>query len=382
MLPPVHLIAGNISGHSGISRYARELYRQLNGRIRVDLCSFRSPPLAQRLTFLEHVPLGVEPDQGTGLYHFTRIMGCSLMLWRPVHPAVATVHDLGHLVWPGERPRNVLDRLLLQLSLSCLRRMDHIVADSHATERSLTKHLGIGPDRIEVVYLGVDHNRFQPRTDARLLLQERYQIAFSSSTHNVLFVGNEFPRKNLRTLLEALVVLKRDRMPVRLIKVGGAGSPECHSTFLRQISNLDLTDSVWIAGEVDEADLPLFYSAADVLVLPSLVEGFGLPVLEAMACGTPVVCSQAGALPEVVGDAGLLVEPYDTRGFAEAVAALWEDTNLRDQLIEKGRERCHLFSWERTGGETLAVYDELLRQKKGTDESMRRDAQNTEPGRV
>jgi glycosyltransferase involved in cell wall biosynthesis len=155
--------------------------------------------------------------------------------------------------------------------------------------------------------------------------------------------------------------LKRDGMPVRLIKVGGAGSPKSRSTLLRQISNLDLTDSVWIAGEVDEADLSLFYSAADVFVLPSQVEGFGMPVLEATACGTPVVCSQAGALPEVVGDAGLLVEPHNSRGFAEAIAALAENTNLRNQFIEKGRQRCHLFPWERTVEETMTVYDELLR---------------------
>jgi glycosyltransferase involved in cell wall biosynthesis len=101
---------------------------------------------------------------------------------------------------PGERPRCLLDRLLLELSLLALRRMDRIVAVSHATGRSLTERLGIGHERIRVVYEGTDHDEFRPRPDARLLLQERNQIAFSSSAHYVLFVGNEFPRKNLRTL--------------------------------------------------------------------------------------------------------------------------------------------------------------------------------------
>jgi glycosyltransferase involved in cell wall biosynthesis len=357
---PVHLIVGNVSSHSGISRYARELYRELNGRMRADLCSFRVPPLARRLSFLEHVPLGVAPDHRRGVYHFTRIMGCSLMLWRPVHPAVATVHDMGHLVWPVERPKRILDRLLLRLSLLGLCRVDRIIAVSHATGRSLSERLGIEQERIQVIYEGVDRDEFRPLPEARQLLQERFQLGQRSGAFDLLYVGNEFPRKNLKTLLEALAILKRDRIPFRLIKVGSAGSQECRSAFLRQVSDVDLIDSVLIVGEVDEANLPLFYNAADLLVLPSHIEGFGLPVLEAMACGTPVVCSDAGALPEVVGDAGLLASPYDARGLAEAMEGVLRDTNLRRTLIEKGLRRSQYFSWRKATEATVAVYNELL----------------------
>jgi glycosyltransferase involved in cell wall biosynthesis len=358
---PVHLIVGNISRHSGISRYARELYRGLNGRIAVHFCSFRAPPLARRLTFLEHVPLGVEPDHRKGVYHFTRIMGCSLMLWRPVHPAVATVHDLGPLVWPSERPARVVDRTLLRLSLLGLRRMDRIVAVSHATARSLVERFGLPGERVRVVHEGVDRQHFQHQPDARRALSERFGVPQSPGVGHLLFVGNEAPRKNLGTLLKALAVLKERGLQVRLIKVGAAGHPRYRSAFLGQIRALGLLEDVLIVGEVAEADLPLFYGVADALILPSYVEGFGLPVLEAMACGTPVVCANAGAMPEVVGDAGILVGPQDPRGLAAAIACLLEDSTLHDRLVEAGLQRCQRFSWERTVEETMTVYDELLR---------------------
>jgi len=162
------------------------------------------------------------------------------------------------------------------------------------------------------------------------------------------------------TLLKALALLKTTGMPVRLIKVGGASHPRYRAPFQQQVEALGLRDSIVLVGEVAEAHLPLFYSAADVFVLPSYVEGFGLTVLEAMACGTPVVCSKAGALPEVAGDAGLLVEPHDARGFAEAIATALGDGELRHGLIEEGLRRCRSFSWERTARETLAVYDGMM----------------------
>jgi len=162
------------------------------------------------------------------------------------------------------------------------------------------------------------------------------------------------------TLLKALALLKTTGMPVRLIKVGGASHPRYRAPFQQQVEALGLRDSIVLVGEVAEAHLPLFYSAADVFVLPSYVEGFGLPVLEAMACGAPVVCSTAGALAEVVGDAGLLVEPCGAQGFAAAIASLLQDRSLQERLIQGGRERCQLFSWGRTAQDTLAVYDELL----------------------
>ena len=358
---PVHLITGTMGQHGGISRYCQELYRGLQSQVPVQLCSFRVPRLTRRLTFLEHLPLGITPDEGRGVYHFTRIMGCSLMLWRPLRPAVATVHDLGPLVWPGERSANALDRALFRLSLLGLRRMDRIVAVSHATARSVVDRLGIDSERVKVIHEGVDHAQFSRRPDAKTRLEERFGIPQRAGVRNVLFVGNEAPRKNLATLLKALAILKEADAAVRLIKVGGAGQPRYRAAFQQQVEALGLQEFTVLVGEVAEADLPLFYSAADVFVLPSYVEGFGLPVLEAMACGTPVVCSNAGALPEVVGEAGRMVDPRDPDLLASTIVSVLDDSVQRGRMSERGMAQAARFSWEKTAEQLVQVYQKCRR---------------------
>ncbi|MBN1954934.1 MAG: glycosyltransferase family 4 protein [Anaerolineae bacterium] len=356
---PVHLIAEGIGPHSGISRYAGELYRRLQQQADVRLCSFRPPPLAGRFTFLEHLPLGVAPDSGRGVYHFTRIMGCALMLWRPVRPAVATVHDLGPLVWPPEAAKSpLLDRALFRLSLEGLKRMDRLIAVSEATAQSMEEQLAIPRARIDVVPEGVDPDRFQRVPQDGTLLAERYGLPDWPDGSTLLHVGGEAPRKNLAVLLQALTLLKRDGLPARLVKVGGS-QLDHHRQFVADIVRLGLEADVVLVGPVPDNDLPLFYSAADVLLLPSYVEGFGLPVLEAMACGTPVVCSTAGSLPEVAGDAALLVPPDDAAGLADAIATVLQQADVRQRLAEKGLARCRQFSWQRTAAETMAVYQKL-----------------------
>jgi len=358
--PTINLIAGATGSASGISRYCQELYKGLQGRAHVRLCSFRSPPLANRLTFLEHLPVGVEPDEGGGIYHFTRIMGCALMLWRPLHPAVATVHDLGPLLWPPERREaDALSWRLFRLSLEGLKRMDHIVAVSQYTARSIADLLGVPAERITVVHEGVDGQLFRPTPGARETLQARYGIPDATGLCNLLYVGSEAPRKNLGTLLEALALLRAGGAPARLIKVGHGGSARHRAAFEAQIARLGLAGNVVIVDEAPDADLALFYSAADVYVQPSYVEGFGLPVLEAMACGTPVVCSNAGALPEVAGEAGLLVEPGDAKGFADAITAVLSDTALRRGMVAKGWSRAQAFSWNDVATQMMGIYSTL-----------------------
>ncbi len=357
----VHLIAGQAGPPSGISRYCDELYKHLQSRVPVRLCSFRSPPMAKRLTFLEHLPLGIVPDERLGIYHFTRIMGCALMLWRPLRPAVATVHDLGPLLWlPEYKASGVLDRFLFWLSLQALKKMDRIIADSHTTARSVIDLLNISVERVKVINLGVDQDIFRHVWGAQEALQQKYNFPDQAGVYTVLCVGSESARKNLVTLLEAIARLKSKGMMLRLIKVGGAGHPDFRTAFLEHVARLGLGENVTIVGEVPDADLPLFYSGADVFVLPSYVEGFGLPVLEAMACGTPVACSNAGALPEVAGDAALLFPPRDVDSLTETLAQVLGSQALRQQLVHRGLERCRLFSWERMAEETLALYSTLF----------------------
>ncbi len=357
---PVHFIAPRTVGYSGISRYCAEVRSRLSQRLSLRECSFRVLPWAHKLTFLEHLPLGVIPDERRGTYHFTRIMGCALMLWRPLRPAVATVHDLGPLLWPAEyRGGGVLTQVLFRLSLLGLKRMDRIVADSQATAQSLVHLLKVPSQHIAVVHLGVDRQLFRPVTGALQKLERDYGIPKETGVFRVLYVGSEAPRKNLGTLLQALALLRQRGIAVRLIKVGRPGHPRQRARFLEQAARLGLDEWLTIVGEVPESDLPLLYSAADVLALPSHVEGFGLPLLEAMACGVPVVCSDVGALPEVAGDAALLVRPDHAAGLADAIAAVLENASLRERLVQKGLQRCQRFTWAETAEQTLRVYKGL-----------------------
>ncbi len=304
--------------------------------------------------------MGVTPDEGRGTYHFTRIMGCALMLWRPLRPAVATVHDLGPLLWPPETQAcSVLTQALFRLSLLGLRRMDRIVADSQFTAQSVIDLLAIPSERIAVVHLGVDLQLFRPVRVASQKLECEYGIPEEKEAFRVLYVGSEAPRKNLGMLLQALARLRRRGIATRLIKAGGPGHPSYRACFLKQAAHLGLDEWLTVVGEVPDADLSLLYSAADVLVLPSHVEGFGLPLLEAMACGVPVVCSDAGALPEVAGDAALVLRLDHAGVLADAIAEVLEDASLQDRLVQEGLRRCQQFTWAHTAEQTARVYAEL-----------------------
>jgi len=170
----------------------------------------------------------------------------------------------------------------------------------------------------------------------------------------ILFVGTLEPRKNVPKLLEAFAMVRRE-FPTRLILAGGKGwlAEDVFAT----VQRLALSDGVVLLGSVSPADLRPLYCAAEALVLPSLYEGFGLPPLEAMACGIPVVVSNAGALPEIVGDAGMLVRPDDPHDIAQGLGWVLGNASFRAALIERGLSRAATFSWDRAARETVAVYE-------------------------
>jgi glycosyltransferase involved in cell wall biosynthesis len=175
----------------------------------------------------------------------------------------------------------------------------------------------------------------------------------------ILQVGHSGPYKNVEAILCVLpIIQKRIGRPVELLKVGGPFT----SVQLQLIERLGIGDRVRFLGAVDVSNLLAAYTKADLLLMPSLYEGFGLPALEAMACGTPVVVSNKGSLPEVVGEAGLYVEPTDFEGIADAVARVLTEPQLRAQMRARGLKQAANFSWERTARETLAVYREVFEE--------------------
>jgi len=274
-------------------------------------------------------------------------------------PYIITVHDLiryldlkRHETFIN-RP-NLRDRFYLNLDYKGIKRAKRIIAISQTTKNDLMHYLNIPSERISVVYLGVDHKLFRP------VSHRIYDYPY------ILFVGSEQPRKNFTGLLEAFRQLKTEPRfkDLKLVKVGRAGGQEANfrRPAMEVIETLGLADEVIFTDFVPEADLPIYYSGADVFVLPSLYEGFGFPVLEAMACGCPVVTSNTTSLPEVVGEAGIMVNPYDADSLAQAIRQVLTDSELRDNMARKGLEQAKKFSWEKTAKQTLAVYNKVANE--------------------
>jgi glycosyltransferase involved in cell wall biosynthesis len=264
-------------------------------------------------------------------------------------PALLTVHDLSFLRHPETFPQALRDYLERAVPRS-VERADHILADSHATRRDLIALLDVPPDKVTTLHLGVSP-RFSPEADAgeRVSLNERYPLG---PKPYVLAVGTVQPRKNIRRLIAALDVLA----PTHDVTLALAGQPAWLADPILEAA--EARDDVRVLGFVDDADLPALYRQAAVFAFPSLYEGFGLPPLEAMACGTPVVASNASSIPEGVGDAGLLVDPLDVPALAAALDRALTDEALRDALRERGLSRAAEFTWERSARQWLALVRE------------------------
>ncbi|GAB4506251.1 MAG: glycosyltransferase family 1 protein [Anaerolineales bacterium] len=264
---------------------------------------------------------------------------------------VLTIHDLSFLRVPEcADPR--LRWYLGQVVPRSVRRADFLLADSESTRRDLIELLGVPPDRVQVIYGGVDA-RFAPVEDAEAL--RRVRETYAGGRPFILAVGTLEPRKNYPTLIRAFAQARQAaRLPHALIIVGRKGW--VYEPIFAAVDELGLHDHVLFPGFVPDEELPVLYSAADVLVTPSFYEGFGLPALEAMACGTPVIVSDVSSLPEVVGDAGVRIDPRDEAGLAEAMVHVVQDSALRAALRAAGRERARRFTWDDAARELLAVY--------------------------
>lgn len=255
---------------------------------------------------------------------------------------VATLHDANHLALKQEYGfgRQAYYRLIVGPRGRAARAL---ITVSEFSRRELARHLALNPFRLQVIPQGVDPG-FSPAS-AEGLAQLRSRLSLPAEF--ALTVGNAKPYKNL-----ALLAKLAPALPLPLVVLAG-----------EEARGLGFPASTRVLDAISEAELPLLYSAARMLLFPSTYEGFGLPALEAMACGTPVVAAHAGSLPEVVGDAGLLVDPHDAGAWGEAVRRLQLDLPLRRQLTERGLERAARYGWEECARRTLAVYARVLGER-------------------
>jgi glycosyltransferase involved in cell wall biosynthesis len=299
---------------------------------------------------------------GCDLFHATDFVLPPVL---PRTRTVLTVHDLTFERDPASAPPQLLRFLKRVVPLSA-RRATHIVADSHATARDLAALYGIPREKMTVIHSGVEPRFFAEETtdDGRrtTVVGGRSPVVHQYGIGDgpfVLTVGTMQPRKNHLTLVKAFAqIVNRQSSIVNLVIAGGKGWQ--YDSVFAEVRALGLADRVKFIGFVDDADLPALYRAAALFVFPSIYEGFGIPPLEAMASGVPVVTSNASSLPEVVGDVGLMVDPLDVEGLAGAMQRALTDEAWRRQAVERGLARARQFTWKRAAEQLLGVYEQVL----------------------
>ena len=274
-------------------------------------------------------------------------------------PVVVSIHDLSfeHLPQTFHRRSRIQLRLTVRNSA---RRAAKILTLSEHTRRDVIDTYGIEPSRITAIPLAAPRH-FSPVEDNRELQRVRHTYGIDGKY--ILSVGSIQPRKNLARLVQAYASLRDTHSETdlpKLVLVGKRGW--LYDETLRALEQNKVESSVILTGYVPESDLPALYSGAICFVYPSYFEGFGLPPLEAMKCGTPVIVGNQTSLPEVVGDAGLTVDPFDVRSIAEAIDKLINDSDLRGTLSVKGRSRAETFDWRKTAQQTLEIYEQVGRR--------------------
>jgi glycosyltransferase involved in cell wall biosynthesis len=282
-------------------------------------------------------------------------------------PAIFVMHGADWLAFPQNY--YFFDRMYHKVSLPLFcRKAARIISVSHDATRIAVERLNLPPSQVATVYHGfrTDFHRVED-AERRARARERYKLPEKF----ILYVGRIYPMKNVRGLVEAFAKL-RDRVPHSLV-ISGIKHYKTEPDFAA-IDKYSLHDRVIPTGFVEEEDLPVLYSMADAFVLPSLYEGFGIPLLEAMACGCPIVTSTQGSCPEVVDGAGVLVNPRDTTDIAEGIFKILNDRELAAELVRKGYQRVAQFSWEKCARETLDVIASVARTGQATEARLpRRD---------
>ncbi|MDQ1300446.1 MAG: hypothetical protein QG637_364 [Chloroflexota bacterium] len=370
-------LSAAVHGRAGVGRYSQRLAEALSALDSNEYSVFYNRPgdaqIAPPLDRLPRIPLaqGDKPWRArVALAHLAhwpqdRLLDGAELFHALDHvlpylartPAVFTLYDLTYRVQPATH--NTLNRLYLTLLMpTFLRRAGAVIAISESTRRDAVRIYGLDAARVTVVYGGVDPGFCPAPSEAQAAIRQKYALP----ERFILSVGTIEPRKNLTVLLDAYHTLRQSDPELGLVIAGRRGWRS--AAFFERLQTLGLAAVVRLLGPVPDADLPALYSAAAVFAYPSLYEGFGLPPLEALACGTPVVASSASSLPEVVGEAGLLAPPEDVAALAAACRRLLDDTPLRANLRARGLAQARRFTWEAAARSTREVYRAVVERHR------------------
>ena len=267
---------------------------------------------------------------------------------------VVTVYDLSFIYFPDRYPSLQRIYLTSQTRRSC-RQARHVVTISNSGKEDVHRLFGVPLDQISVILPGVDP-RYYPRSEEEIA---EFRARKNLPSRYILHVGTLQPRKSIPTLIKAFAQL--DRSDLDLVLVGGKGW--AYEEIFAMVRELDILERVHFTGYVPDGELPLWYNAAALLVFPSVYEGFGLPVAEAMACGTPVIAADTSAIPEAAGAAARLFEAQDAAGLSDHIEAVLDDPNLTATMRENGLQQARQFTWERAGRAMTNVYRKVLETK-------------------
>jgi glycosyltransferase involved in cell wall biosynthesis len=368
----VAIVADALLGQTGgvsrsVSSVTRELARLAPERLRLTVVARRRPRdldgLDFRRSFSPRVPR--IPNAIFALQRPLTLRGFDLIHYmdsRPPldfplgrTPTVVTQHGFAALLFGGQVPRRVLyvNQALMRLA----RYADLTLTPSESERRLILDRAPIDPERIVAVHHGVDHDRFHPPADREAVGAE-VRARFGIDGRYVLYVANHQFKKNPRRLVEAFAEAVRGLDDVSLV-IGGSGTPRFQPV-LERIDQLGLRGRVRLLGHVDDEALRALYGAADVFALPSLHESFGMPVLEAMACGAPVLTSNVYSLPEICGDAAEYVDPYEVRSIAAGLRRLLEEPERAQELRALGVERAAGFTWRRAAEQHAEAYERAV----------------------
>ncbi len=269
--------------------------------------------------------------------------------------SVVTMLDLSFLRMPGGFNRWNRAYLSAMATITA-RRCDRILAISESTRQDVIRFMGVPPEKVQVTYLGVDP-QYRPIEDQALLARFRREKQLPESF--LLYLGTLEPRKNVERLVEAYAQVRKGwQIPHKLVLGGAKGW--LYGRIFERVRELGLGEDVIFTSYIPYNELPLWYNCAEIFIYPSLYEGFGLPPLEAMACGTAVITSSVSSLPEVVGNAAIMMNPLDVDAIADAIVKLLDNDSLRRRLQAEGPKQAAKFSWEEMAATTMRAYHELL----------------------
>lgn len=354
---------------TGVARYAENMIRALlslesrHSFVLFGGASFAGPGIrvvptsstidtsARRILWEQLVLPGKARAEGVDLLYYPDHTGPLLVKHCQI---VITIHDLAFLSMPEthQPARRMYKSMTFHRSVV---QSDKIVADSDSTQRECVNQAGIPKEKIVVVHGGVDPSMHR-ENDAEIL--SGVKTKYGLKDRFILYVGTLERRKNLVRLVHSFAKLKKNgSMRHQLVLAGGRGYG--YEEILEAARTDGVTEDISFPGFVEEEDMSPLYSLADLLVYPSLYEGFGFPPLEAMACGCPVIASNVTSLPEVVGDAGLLIDPSDTTALSEAILHVVSDREVHKSMVAKGYERVKKFSWQNSAQKLLGVFDSM-----------------------